>query len=123
MLTDNLSGGVFSLVSANATLVDPCYLLGICNSSVFWAFVKHKMPTMGIGRHAIRLERLRQFPIVLPSPENQSLVQSIVTSVRSLLADSPSLPECKRVMAEIDHLVCRLYGLEDPGDTDQVENP
>src|SRR5207237_39659 len=52
--------GVLVLVP-NTLLIDPSYLLGVCNSTVFWTFIRQHMPTMGEGRHALRLERLRAF--------------------------------------------------------------
>ena len=71
------------------------------------------MPTMGIGRHTIRLERLRQFPLVVPSSENQTLVKAIATAARSLMADTLSPRERKEIAADTDHLVREIYGLEE----------
>ncbi|MBI2805228.1 MAG: SAM-dependent DNA methyltransferase [Planctomycetes bacterium] len=87
--SDLCHGGVLSM-TPDAKVIDPYYLLAICNSSIFWAFVQHKMPTMGIGRHTIRLERLRQFPLVVPGSENQSLAQAIAAAARNLMADTLS---------------------------------
>ena len=109
---DLCHGGVLSM-APDPAIIDPHYLLGVCNSSIFWAFVQHKMPTMGIGRHTIRLERLRQFPLVVPGSENQSLVKAIAGATRRLIADTLSPLERKEIMADTDHMVRELYGLEE----------
>jgi len=108
--TDLCHGGVLSM-APDPAVIDPYYLLGVCNSSVFWAFVQHKMPTMGIGRHTIRLERLRHFPLVVAGPENRSLVQSIAAGAQRLLVDPLSPLQRKEIMAEVDRMARELYGL------------
>jgi hypothetical protein len=100
-------GGVLSITPATA-VIDPYYLLGVCNSTIFWTFVQHQMPTMGIGRHVIRLERLRQFPLVVPCQENQESVQAIASGAQSLLADPVPLRR-KEIITEIDRMVQELY--------------
>ena len=100
-------------MTPDAKVIDPLYLLAVCNSSVFWAFVQHKMPTMGIGRHTIRLERLRQFPLVVPCAANQPLVRAIAGAARSLLGELLSPLRRKEIVADIDRMVCELYGLHE----------
>lgn len=102
--------GVLVLVP-NYLLIDPYYLLGVCNSSVFWTFVEHRMPTMGPGRRSLRLERLRAFPLVVADTENQSLVQEIAAGARRLVADPQSTSERETIKAGIDRMVRSLYRL------------
>jgi hypothetical protein len=92
-------------------LIDPYYLLGVCNSSVFWTFVEYRMPTMGPGRRVLRLERLRAFPLVEAGTENRSVVQDIAVGARRLIADRLSTSERTRLKAGIDRLVRELYRL------------
>jgi hypothetical protein len=68
------------------------------------------MPTMGIGRHAIRLERLRRFPLVVPCQENQLSVQATASAAQSLVVDPVPLRR-KEIIAEIDRMVRELYGV------------
>jgi hypothetical protein len=107
--TNLCHGGVLSLAPDSAE-IDPYYLLGVCNSTIFWTFVQHRMPTMGNGRHTIRLERLRQFPLVVPCPDNQGSVQAIATAAQSLVVDPVPLRR-KEMIAEIDRMVRKLYGM------------
>jgi hypothetical protein len=102
--------GVLVMVP-NYLLIDPYYLLGICNSSVFWTFVEHRMPTMGPGRRSLRLERLRAFPLVVADTENQSVVQEIAGGARRLVAGPLTASERATIKASIDHMVRELYGL------------
>jgi len=107
--TDLCHSGVLSM-APDAAVIDPYYLLGVCNSTIFWTIAQQKMPTMGIGRHAIRLERLRQFPLVVPCQENQGLVQAIASAAQSLVVDPVPLRR-KEIIAEIDRMVRELYGV------------
>lgn len=102
--------GVLVMVP-NYLLIDPYYLLGVCNSRVFWAFVEHRMPTMGPGRRSLRLERLRAFPLVVADTENQSLVQEIAGAARRLAAATLTTSERAPVKAGIDRMVRELYKL------------
>jgi len=43
--------------------VDPWFLLAILNSNVFWRYIQMTMPTMGHGRHILRLQRVKEFPL------------------------------------------------------------
>jgi hypothetical protein len=99
------------VMTPNALIIDPYYLLGVCNSNVFWAFVQHRMPTMGIGRHTLRLERVRQFPLVEPDVQNQSFVDSIATAARRLVSDSRLPAEIAAIKAGIERTVRELYKL------------
>ncbi len=47
--------------------LNPYFLLGILNSSVFWTFVHSTMPTMGEGRHSLRTCEMKKFPLLVPS--------------------------------------------------------
>ena len=81
------------MMTPNPLIIDPYYLLGVCNSKVFWAFARHRMPTMGVGRHTIRLGRLRHFPLVEPDTQNQSLVNDIASEARKLVLDPCAVAE------------------------------
>ncbi len=100
------------VMAANKLLIDPYYLLGVCNSSVFWAFVQHQMPTMGVGRHAFRLERVRQFPLVVPDKQNQSIVQQLATGAQKLVHDPSLSLDRAAIKADIDRMVRELYEIE-----------
>jgi hypothetical protein len=100
--------GVLMMVT-NKLLIDPYYLLGVCNSSVFWAFVQHQMPTMGVARHAIRLERLRQFPLVVPDSQNHPLVKKIAAEAQKLVHDPSPASERTVLKADIECVVRELY--------------
>ncbi len=102
--------GVLVMVP-NKLLIDPDYLLGVCNSAVFWAFVRHRMPTMGEGRHTLRLERLRKFPLDVFDTKHEPLRRQIATLARRLLTDPLTKPERSALKAEIDTVVCELYGV------------
>lgn len=93
-------------------LIDPYYLLGVCNSSVFWTLVQHQMPTMGVGRHTLRLERLRRFPLVVPDLRNQALIEKITTEARKLVHEVLLVSERAALKANIDCLMRQLYRLE-----------
>ena len=99
------------VMTPNSLIIDPYYLLGVCSSKVFWAFVRHRMPTMGVGRHSIRLERLRQFPLVEPGTHNQSLVETIATEARRLVIDPCSTAEGSAIKTGIDRMVREVYQL------------
>jgi hypothetical protein len=102
--------GVLVLVP-NKLLIDPYYLLGVCNSVVFWSFVRQRMPTMGEGRHDLRLERLRAFRLDVSDTAHEPLRRGITSLARRLLTDG--LPEQDRsaLKAYIDKAVAELYGV------------
>jgi hypothetical protein len=102
--------GVLVMVP-NKLLIDPYYLLGICNSVVFWAFIRQRMPTMGEGRHTLRLERLREFRLDVFDTEHEPLRQQIATLARHLLADPLTKLARSVLKADIDKAVCELYGV------------
>jgi hypothetical protein len=55
---------------------------------------------------------VRQFPLVLPDSQNQSLVERIATEARKLVHD-PSLDSKRAALkADIDLLVRQLYQVE-----------
>lgn len=97
------------VMTPNALIIDPYYLLGVCNSNVFWTFVQHRMPTMGIGRHTLRLDRMRRFPLVEPDAQNEALVQNIAAEARRLLANSCSTAERSAIKTDIDRMVRDIY--------------
>jgi hypothetical protein len=97
--------GVLVLVP-NKLLIDPFYLLGVCNSAVLWAFVRQRMPTMGEGRHTLRLERLREIRLDVFDPEHEPLREQIAALARRLLTDPLTKPERSALKADIDKAVC-----------------
>jgi hypothetical protein len=100
------------VMAPNRFLIDPYYLLGVCNSTVFWAFVQHQMPTMGNGRHTIRVERVREFPLAEPKADNQTLVQTISATARQLVTEPLSAMERKVAKDSIDRMVRDLYEVD-----------
>ena len=66
------------------------------------------MPTMGGGRHVLRLGTLRQFPIVV-SDRTLGARTRVADAVQEILANSSNRP---RLLAEVENLVAELYGID-----------
>ena len=60
------------------------------------------MPTMGAGRHTLRLERLRGFPLVVTGTENLSLVKNIATAARRLVANLSTIKHSGYIAVGVD---------------------
>lgn len=88
--------------------VDPFYLLGVVNSSVFRSFVQATMPTMGNGRHVLRRGPLAQFSVVLSS---SSIQAAIAGRVRQLM-DTATENERTRMKRAIDDEVMQICGVK-----------
>lgn len=100
--------GVLMLVP-DGRRVDPFYLLGVLNSQVFWFFVRQTVPTMGEGRHGLRRETLRRFPVVV-SERTWDDRGRIADAVRTILAGPGA--GCDKLLAEVERLVAGLYGVD-----------
>jgi hypothetical protein len=103
-------GGTLSL-KADQRWVDPFFLLGVLNGSVFWLFVRQSMPTMGNGRHILRRSTLRRFPLVV-SNSTRDRRQQIGNVARRLLQDDVSQTERSKLLGEIERQVAGLYGIK-----------
>jgi adenine-specific DNA-methyltransferase len=103
------------LLAADPRQVDPCYLLGVLNSRVFWFFVRQTMPTMGHGRHVLRRSALRHFPLVV-SNLSRGGQQQVAEAVRGLLAEGLAQADRLQRLTEVEQLVAELYGIE-PADS------
>ncbi len=105
---------VYLLTPTKASL-DPFYLLGVFNSRVFWAFVCSTMPTMGEGRHTLRVNQLQRFPLLVPAGEPaKALSHQIVVDVRRLLTED-LLADRGQIVAQIEDRVAELYGVNPAG--------
>lgn len=118
------SGGKFSLIDDPQTLphnsvisladhsgmLDPYYLLGIVNSRIFMRYVSLTMPKINLGRHSLRLSRLRCFPVPDPISENvRQASQTISSLARDLLRQSRRSVPSQKLLAAIDRQVADLY--------------
>ena len=118
------SGGKFSLIDASQTLphnsvislaghsgmLNPYYLLGIVNSKIFMRYVSLTMPKINLGRHSLRLSRLRCFPVPDPTSENvRQASQAISSLVRDLVQQSRRNAPSQKLLAAIDRQVADLY--------------
>ncbi len=69
--------------------IDPYYLLGALNSRAIWTFIRHRMPAVGAGRHALRTGQLKKLPIPLPkSPEEAKQCRRIARLARYLMLEN-----------------------------------
>ncbi|MGD0768021.1 MAG: DNA methyltransferase [Tepidisphaeraceae bacterium] len=101
--------------------VNPLFLLGILNSGTFWAFVRATMPTMGEGRHALRLHQLRQFPFPRqPAKLWPAECEQILAAVL-LLTSSTDLQSPRQQHEIVDSCVARMYGLFPGAEPDSGE--
>ena len=101
------------------TKLDPHFLLAVLNSSVFWAFVRGTMPTMGEGRHVLRRGPLAEFRTALPSQCIQSEIASMVKQLLSISTAS----DRTRLKVLIDHAVLGCYGLDSGSTRSTAGNP
>ena len=86
------------------------YLLGILNSKLSeWYFGKIATST-GMGTSEWINNKVEQLPIKLPTPEQESQIETLVTRILALKKSDPSA-DTSALEAEIDQLVYALYGL------------
>ena len=85
-------------------------LLGIFNSSIFWTFVQSIMPTMADG-HAIRVTRLRSFPLPFPLQQRlKSDAKEIADVVSELLVPRLASSRQAYLAAKLNSAIAQLYG-------------
>ena len=110
---DILCHGTLLLVQATRDDIDPRWLLGVLNSRVFREYARSVLPTIGDGRHAIRLSSLRQFPIPLGQGLGANPLQiEIGNAVGRLLEDVLAPEERRRLIERIEELVSELYEVD-----------
>ncbi len=86
--------------------VDPWLLLAILNSNVFWRYIQMTMPTMGHGRHVLRLERVKEVPLPPRALWTGADAQH-AAELAQLSCESSADADQLRVNAAIE----RLYGI------------
>jgi hypothetical protein len=90
-------------------------LLGILNSSLFWRYVKLTTPTIGRGRHALRLSALRRSPLVVPPSSAYPVSAGRIAELADQLVNSRASTEDKEgLKTELDREVQVLYGIGGP---------
>ena len=92
--------------------VNPYFLLGLLNSSVFWRYAQFRTPTMGLGRHVYRLSALRDFPVPVIAGANTDIAEKIA-HVAAEIATATCRSEAESRRQQIDQLVQTLYGVRD----------
>ncbi len=94
------------MIAPDVSKIDPHYLLGILNSSVFWRFVRLTTPYMGCGRQVLRLSDVRRFPIPWPMTEER---QHLCEKIGDLARQAMQASDVRVVQERIDALVNRLF--------------
>jgi hypothetical protein len=98
------------VIVPDASKIDPHYLLGILNSSIFWRFIRLTTPYMGCGRQVLRLSDVRRFPIPWPMTEKrQRLCETIGDFARQALGGN----DVRTAREHIDVLANHLFEPED----------
>ncbi len=98
------------VIVPDASKIDPHYLLGILNSSIFWRFIRLTTPYMGCGRQVLRLSDVRRFPIPWPMTEKrQRLCETIGDLARQALGGD----DVRIAREQIDVLANHLFESED----------
>jgi hypothetical protein len=98
------------LLAPTSSSIDPLMLLGIFNSSIFWTFVQSIMPTMADG-HAIRVTRLRSFPLPFPLQQRlKSDAKEIADVVSELLVPRLASSRQAYLAAKLNSAIAQLYG-------------
>ena len=101
-------------LAPDSTAPDPYFLLGVLNSDLFWRYAKLTTPTIGRGRHALRLSALRRFPLVLPSSgKPQYTAQRIAELAGRLVRSHAFTQEKQRLKTVLDREVRILYGIHE----------
>jgi hypothetical protein len=94
----------------DSSAIDPCLLLAILNSDVFWTLIRHRAPTMGRGQHIYRAAVLKNIPIPI-HPSNNSILQQISSLVGQLMYEPLRSQTRRSLQSEIDQLISQLYGV------------
>jgi Eco57I restriction-modification methylase len=96
--------------------LDPMLLLGVMNSSVFWHYTRLTMPTMGMGRHALRISLMRAFPF--PPPTRwRSPVAHALSDLAGTLQEGAPVAAADKLWTELDSLAHSFYGIDQCVDT------
>jgi len=122
------SGGAFSLddhehifcnnsviiLRPDASVINPYFLLGILNSSLFKIWAQHRMPTLDSGWHSYRVKIIARFSIPIPqSGQNKELSSEIADLARKLLCGKFDEEHRPEIISSIDCKVSKLYGVSE----------
>ena len=104
--------GGYSLVRRPSSTDDELFLLGVLNSKVLWYFIKNTSNPYNNSYYYFKTTYLEPFSLPLCSLGDQKAVSVLVKRVMALRADEEEGSKAVRKLeAEIDHLVFKLYGL------------
>ena len=100
------------ILCPDKSVINPYFLLAVLNSSVFWRWTQHRMPTLGSGWHSYRVGIIRKFPIPMSQTGQKSeLFSSVTKRVRTLLHEQANENERRGMLSTIDDNVRELYGI------------
>jgi hypothetical protein len=95
--------------------VNQYFLLAILNSSIFQRWSKSRMPTLGSGWLAYRLNSIREFPVPICSVrEDNKIFSEIVSLACSLSEEQLNEEDRSNIITTIDRRVSELYGISTP---------
>ena len=86
--------------------IDPYYLMGILNSSVFAKWAKLRMPSPGTGWIAYRLNILRQFSLICNDKAASEISFLVCQLFQTVVTDNN---ERQLLLAQIDKKISMLY--------------
>jgi hypothetical protein len=105
-----LHGSVLSITAPD--YLEPAYLLGVLNSTVFWQYARHRSKRMGPRRQLARTGLLRDFPIVVPRSRQQVALAQRIASLAHRCTNATDDDDRQLLYADIDSYVSRLYGID-----------
>jgi adenine-specific DNA-methyltransferase len=105
-----LHGSVLSITAPE--YVEPGYLLGVLNSTVFWQYARHRSKHMGPCRQLARTGLLRDFPIVVPRSRQQVALAQRIVSLAHRCARIADDGERQSLYVEVDLCVSKIYGID-----------
>ena len=91
-------------------LIDPWLLLAILNSTLFWRYVQMTAPTMGHGRHALRINQVKLFPL----PQRTSWLNNDsqhAAKIAKIIMNSPNTKEKEQYQRDMNAIINQLYEL------------
>jgi hypothetical protein len=86
------------------------YLLAILNSKVSEWYFNQISTTTGMGTNRWKKYKIELLPIKIPTAEQKSQIESLVTRILALKKAEPSA-DTRTLESDIDRLVYTLYGL------------
>ena len=90
--------------------IDPHFLLGVLNSSVFKAWSQNRMPNLGSGWRSYRVNIMRNFPVpAWQAGKNRELCSKIAELTRQLLSEGSDKDDRPNIISSIDNKVIELY--------------